>query len=105
MVALVNDHRVENALQRAKIHDIAGLGIGFAAHRNLQHIVVTVPVRIGAKAVVLHIPLLAFRRVMETVRRVEMNLPRDDHRAFERAHGGRIDFGLCGFLRHREVIR
>jgi len=105
MVALVHDDPVQDALQLAEIHDVACLGIGLAAQGNLQHVVVAVPVGVGAEPVAGDVPALAFRGIVEPVGGVEVNLPRDDHRALLGAHGGWDGFGLRGFLRHGRIIR
>ena len=48
----------------------------------------SVPVRIRAKPIVLFIPLLAFRRIVQPVRRVEVHLPRDRNHPGEHARRG-----------------
>ena len=72
---------------------------------NLKDVVVPVPVRVGAKAVVLDVPSLTLRGVVQPVGRVEMNLTSDHDRALERAHAGCGGFLFGGFLRHGRFIR
>jgi len=86
VVALPGDRRLEDLLQLAEIDHIPRDGVGRAGHGHLEDVVVTMPMRAGAEAVLLLIPSLALGRVFEPMGRVEMHLPRDVNRARKHAH-------------------
>lgn len=96
VVTLVDDRGVQDALQLGEIDDVARDRIGLPAQGDLEHVIVPVPVRIRAEAILLLVPLEAFRRVVEPVRGIEMHLARDRHHALHRPHHRRRCGGSGG---------
>lgn len=103
VVARVDDHALEELFQFGEIHEVAGHRIGRAAERDFEHVVVAVPVRIGAEAVLPLVPREALGRVVEPVRGVEMHLPRNGHDALLRADRGDDGFFAGGGFAHGAV--
>ena len=94
MITFVDDRALENALELGEIHDVTGFRIRLSTKRDLEHVVVSMPVRIRAQPVARLIPLLAFRGIVEPVRRVKVHLPGDENGASQHARrGGLLDSG------------
>ena len=87
VVAFINDRHVQDPLQLSEIHDVTRFRIRLSAHRDFKNVVVPMPVWIGAQPVLFHVPSLAFRRIMEPMRSVKMNLPGDMNRSTKHLWG------------------
>ena len=48
MIAFVHDRAMQNFFQLAQIDHVTALRIRLAAHRHLEHVIMPVPVRVGA---------------------------------------------------------
>ena len=87
VVALIHNRQVQDPLQFSEIHNVTGFRIRLSAHRDFKNVVVPMPVWIGAQPVLFHVPSLAFRRIMEPMRSVKMNLPGDMNRSTKHLWG------------------
>ena len=68
VIAFIHHSGVQDTLQIAQIHDVPGLGIRRTPHRDLEDVIMPVPVRIGAQAVVSNIPFLTLGRIVQPMR-------------------------------------
>ena len=77
MITFVDDRAHDNLLQLTQIHDVTRVGVGRTAQRHLEYIIMAVPVGIGAQPVMFLIPRLTLSGIMQPMRRIKMNLPRN----------------------------
>ena len=77
----------QDLLEIRKIADVTRARIGFSDQRDLEFIIVSVPVRIVAQAVGALVPRVAELRIMQSMCRVEVHASRHNRRALQGAHG------------------
>ena len=99
MVAAVDHGLVQNILQFSEVDQVTGLRIGRAADRDLEDIIVTMPVRVRTGPILLNVPSTALARIIKPMSRIEVHLPCDGYHA--RLDTGRAGMAGSGFGGHR----
>ena len=92
MVEPVEQLLLDQILQYVDIDHITGVGVDRPLDGHIHLVVMPVVIGVAADTEDLLIPVVGARRIIETVRRIEMDAPGDGcqrHRSFQPKSGGR----------------